>query len=123
MKIIITVVLLAILSACSQSNVERNEKIKKISIHTFSAGDGDDNRAYWYYIRNRNAHGDKGYYLQSQKPLENFAKANFVYYDSKPDKFREAYPLKEKIILINAKDLPINVQQSISDLESISVRE
>ncbi len=122
MKIIKTVLLLVILSACGQSNIERNEKIKKITIHTFSSGSVDDNKANWYYIRNRNAYGDKGYYLESEKQLENFANANFVYYDSKPDKFRESYPLREKIMLVDAKALPANVQQSIADLESISVK-
>ncbi len=49
--------------------------------------------------------------------------SNFVYYNSRPDKLNEIYPLKEKIILVNAKDLPANIRQSAAGLESISVRE
>ncbi|MEO6638368.1 MAG: hypothetical protein ABIN25_08830 [Ginsengibacter sp.] len=122
MKIITTVLLFAILSSCSHSN-NKIEKIRRIGIHTFSSVSQGGNQVNWYYIRNRDSPGEKGYYLLSEKPLENFANANFVYYDSKPEKLMQSYPLKEKIMLVNANDLPANVQQSIADLESTSVSE
>lgn len=123
MKIIITVFLLSILSACNFGNNSQVKKIKKIGIHTFSSEGSGDNAANWYYIRDINGHGENGYYLESQTPLVNFAHENFVYCDSTPEEFNSSYPLKEKLMLVNAKDLPANVQQSIADLESISVSE
>ena len=122
MKLINTVLLLVILSGCGQNAIQLPQR-SKIGIHSFTSGDPENQAVNWYYIRNINASGDKGYYFESEKPVENFTNVHFVYYNSRPDKLNEIYPLKEKLILVNAKDLPVNIQQSLADLESISVRE
>jgi len=98
-----------------------NEKSRKISIHIFTSGMPGDQPSNWYYIKNIHGTGNKGYYFESKKLIENFSDANFVYLDSRPDKLNELYLLKEKIILVYPKDLPENVQQNISELESLSV--
>ncbi len=117
------ILLLMILSACGQNKIQATKKTKKISIHILSSESVDSPAANWYYIRKMNASRDKGFYLESKEPVQNFINTNFVYYNSRPDKLNEIYPLKEKIILIDAEDLPPNIQQSVAGLESISVWE
>ena len=82
-----------------------------------------DQPSSWYYIKNIHGTGNKGYYFESKKPVKNFSDANFVYLDSRPDELNELYSVKEKIILVYPKDLPENVQQNVSELESLSVSE
>ncbi len=121
MKIIKIVLVLVILSACGQNKIQATKKIKKISVHILTSDGMNSQAANWYYIRNRNTSRDKGYYFESKEPVQNFVHTNFIYYNARPDKLNEIYPLKEKIILVNAGELPQSMQQSIADLESISV--
>ena len=123
MKLIITAFLLAILSGCGQNQIQVKEKSKKIGIHIFTPKALENQPLKWYYIRDINGSGNKGYYFESEKTVENFTEVNFVYYDTRPDKFEELYPVKEKLLLVNPNNLPENVQQSIAELESISVSE
>lgn len=123
MKVINAALILIILSGCGQNKIQVNEKTKKVGIRNFTSKGPENHSANWYYIRSVNAPRDKGYYFESKKTVENFTNANFVYYDSRPEELNKIYPLQEKIILVNAKDLPENIQQSVAGLESISVRE
>jgi hypothetical protein len=122
MKLLNTVLLLVLLSGCGQDQMKVNEKSRKIGIHIFTSGMSGDKPSNWYYIKNIHGAGNKGYYFESKKPVENFSDADFVYLDSRPDKLNELYLVKEKIILVYPKDLPENVQHNISELESLSVR-
>ena len=123
MKLLNSVLLLVILSGCGQNQMKVNEKSRKIGIHVFKSGMAGDQPSNWYYIKNIHGSGNKGYYFESKKPVENFGDANFVYLDSMPDELNELYPLKEKIILVYPRDLPESVQQNISELESLTVNE
>jgi hypothetical protein len=121
MKLLNIVLLLIILSGCGQDQMKVNEKSRKIGIHIFTSEMSGDQPSNWYYIKNIHGTGNKGYYFESKKLIENFSDANFVYLDSRPDKLNELYSAKEKIVLVYPKDLPENVQQNISELESVSV--
>jgi hypothetical protein len=123
MKLLNTVLLVVILSGCSQDQMKVNEKSRKIGIHIFTSVMPDDQPSTWYYIKNIHESGGKGYYFESEKLVENFSDANFVYLDSRPDKLNKLYLGREKIILVHPKDLPKNVQQKIPELESLSVSE
>jgi hypothetical protein len=121
MKLLNMVLLLTILSACGRNQIKSNEKSRKIGIHIFTSKMPGDDLSNWYYIKNINGAGNNGYYFESKKPVENFSDANFVYLVARPEKLNELYSVKEKIVLVYPKDLPGNVQQSISELESLSV--
>jgi hypothetical protein len=116
MTLLHTVTILILLSGCQQKKINPNGRCKKIAMRTFIS-DGITN---WYYIR-INEPGEKGYYLASGQPVSDFSNANFIYYNMRPIEFRGQYLSKEKIILVNAKDLPKNIQQSMAELESISI--
>lgn len=123
MKIITVVSLLVLLSACSQNNIRSNKKSRKVGVHNFISKAPAKQMVNWYYIRNENTSGEKGYYFESKTPLENFIQSDFVYYDSKPEQLNKLYPLKEKIILVEVKNLPPNLQRDAADLESITVND
>jgi hypothetical protein len=96
-----------------------SERFKKIVIRSFTGLNNETPN--WYYIRNINEPGEKGYYLKSEKPVKDFKEENFIYYNVRPIEFKEQCLSNEKIILVNAKDLPKNIQQSMAELESISI--
>ena len=75
----------------------------------------------WYYIRNINKPEEAGYYLESNKPVENFRDVIFIYYSMRPIELNGQYLSGEKIILTDPKSLPENIQQSIAELESVNI--
>ncbi len=122
MKLLATIIILILLSGCQQKKINLNDRCKKIAIRTFTAED-INNETRWYYIRNINETGEEGYYLKSEKPVKDFNNVNFIYYSMRPIEFKGQYFSKEKIILVDPKDLPVNIKQSMSELESLSISE
>jgi hypothetical protein len=121
MKLFSTVIIFILLQGCKQNKDNPNGRYKKIAIRTFT-GEGINNETpNWYYIRNINEPGEKGYYFESKKPVKDFYGVNFIYYNRRPPEFKEQYPSNEKIILVDTKDLPENIQQSMAELESLSI--
>ena len=61
--------------------------------------------------------------METEKPVKDFNTVNFIYYNMRPIEFKEQHPSNEKIILVDPKDLPKNIQQSMTQLESLSISE
>ena len=107
---------------CQQKKINLGERSKKIPIRTFT-GEGINNETNWYYIRTINEPGENGYYLESKNPVKDFRDVNFIYYNMRPIEFKEQYLSNEKIILVDPKDLPKNIQHRMAELESLSISE
>ena len=95
------------------------EKIKKIAVRTFTGDGGHDEIINWFYIKNVADTGFSGYYLESTSKVTNFKQSQFFYSKIRPPKFEAQYASGEKVQLFDPKDLPDNILNDSSVLESV----
>ncbi len=102
-----------------RTNIVTQEKIRKIAVHTFTGKGEHEEATTWFYIKDVADRGFSGYYFKSSSKPNDFKDAHFIYSKNRPLEFEGQYASGEKVEFLDPSDLHGDIQNHLSDLESL----